>query len=146
MRAADPMTKVRRVDYKAKDMAGRVDAIDWARASKDLDAQGSALIEHLLSPAECDALAALYASAGLFRSRVVMERHGFGRGEYQYFSYPLPDLLGELRTAVYSHLVPVANHWNEAMGIDLRYPEKHADFVEREGLSALLTGSQTHAT
>jgi len=71
-----------------------------------------------------------YPNDEIFRSRVVMGRHGFGRGEYKYFSYPLPDLLSELRTAVYSHLVPVANHWNEAMGIDLRYPKKHADFVE----------------
>jgi hypothetical protein len=60
-----------------------------------------------------------------------MERHGFGRGEYKYFRYPLPDLLSELRTAVYPHLVPVANRWNEVMGIDMRYPGKHADFVER---------------
>src|ERR1700675_3418252 len=115
----------------ASDIAARVDALDWARASSDLDAQGCAVLKGLLSAEECRALAALYPDDSRFRSRVVMGRHGFGRGEYKYFSYPLPDLLGELRTAVYSHLVPVANHWNEAKGIDLRYPKKHADFVER---------------
>lgn len=88
-------------------------------------------MEQLLSPAECRAIAGLYPKDEIFRSRVVMGRHGFGRGEYKYFDYPLPDLLGELRTALYPHLVPIANHWNEAMGIDARYPEKHADFVER---------------
>ena len=89
---------------------------------KDLDQQGNAMIEQLLSPEECRAIAGLYPNDDLFRSRVVMGRHGFGRGEYKYFSYPLPDLLSELRTAVYPHLVPIANRWNEAMGIDVRYP------------------------
>ena len=108
----------------------RVDSLDWRGIGKELDQQGNAMIEQLLSLEECRAIAGLYPNDEIFRSRVVMGRHGFGRGEYKYFSYPLPDLLGELRTAVYSHLVPVANHWNEAMGIDLRYPKKHADFVE----------------
>jgi hypothetical protein len=110
--------------------AARVDALDWRGIGKELDQHGNAMIEQLLSPEECRAIAGLYPNDEIFRSRVVMGRHGFGRGEYKYFSYPLPDLLSELRTAVYSHLVPVANHWNEAMGIDLRYPKKHADFVE----------------
>jgi hypothetical protein len=109
----------------------RVDGFDWQRIGKDLDQQGNAMMEQLLSPEECRAIAGLYLNDDVFRSRVVMERHGFGHGEYKYFSYPLPDLLSELRTAVYPHLVPVANRWNEAMGIDVRYPEKHADFVER---------------
>src|ERR1700690_4450002 len=121
-------TTITRFESKAH---ARVAAIDWTQATNDLDAQGCAVLKGLLTPEECSELAALYPEHQIFRSRVVMGRHGFGRGEYKYFSYPLPDLLGELRTAVYSHLVPVANHWNEAMGIDLRYPEKHADFVER---------------
>ena len=108
-----------------------VDALDWQGIGKELDQQGKATVEPLLSPGECREIAGLYSKDEFFRSRVVMGRHGFGRGEYKYFGYPLPDLLRELRTAVYSHLVPVANHWNEAMGIDVRYPEKHADFVER---------------
>jgi uncharacterized protein len=115
----------------SKSTATRVKTIDWERVSKDLDAQGSAAIEGLLSPDECQALARLYPKDEIFRSRVVMARHGFGRGEYKYFSYPLPDLIAGLRTAIYPHLVPIANRWNNAMGIDVRYPEKHADFIER---------------
>jgi len=79
--------------------------IDWAQVSNDLDAQGSAVIERLISPAQCEALAALYPVDGLFRSRVVMGRHGFGRGEYKYFCYPLPDQISKLRTALYPPLV-----------------------------------------
>ena len=107
-----------------------VDTFDWQGIEKELDRHGNAVMEHLLSPEECRTIAGLYPKDEIFRSRVVMGRHGFGRGEYKYFSYPLPDLLGGLRTAVYPHLVPIANHWNEAMGIDARYPEKHADFIE----------------
>jgi uncharacterized protein len=114
-----------------KNAATRVKTIDWERVSQDLDAQGSAVIEGLLSPDESQALAGLYPKDDIFRSRIVMERHGFGRGEYKYFSYPLPDLIAALRTAIYPHLVPIANRWNSAMGIDVRYPGKHADFIER---------------
>jgi len=112
-------------------MEERVRAIDWERASHDLDAQGSATIGHLLSPTECARLAALYSRDGLFRSRVVMARHGFGRGEYKYFDYPLPDLIASLRKSFYPHLVPIANRWNAAMGLALRYPDRHADFLAR---------------
>jgi len=115
----------------AKSAAAKVRTLDWERVSQDLDAQGSAVIEAILSPEECWALAGLYMKDDIFRSRVVMERHGFGRGEYKYFSYPLPGLIAALRTAIYPHLVPIANRWNNAMGIDVRYPEKHADFIER---------------
>ena len=115
----------------ARNAAAKVRTLDWERVSQDLDAQGSAVIEAILSPAECQALAGLYMKDDIFRSRVVMERHGFGRGEYKYFSYPLPGLIAALRTAIYPHLVPLANRWNSAMGIDVRYPEKHADFIER---------------
>jgi len=108
-----------------------VASTDWRRVSHDLNAQGSAMLEHLLSPEECRAVSALYANDDLFRSRVVMGRHGFGRGEYKYFSYPLPELIANLRTAIYPHLLSVANRWNQAMGIDIRYPETHADFIAR---------------
>lgn len=112
-------------------IAERAEAINWERVSIDLDAAGSAMVDRLLSSEECKTLAGLYAHDGLFRSRVVMERHGFGRGEYKYFSYPLPDIIADLRTVFYPHLVPIANRWNTAMGINVRYPETHAEFVER---------------
>jgi len=109
----------------------RVAALDWERISQDLDAQGNALIERILSPDECRAIASLYPRDELFRSRIVMARHGFGRGEYKYFSYPLPDLVEDLRTAVYPQLVPIANRWSQAMGQEVRYPQKHSEFLER---------------
>jgi uncharacterized protein len=115
----------------AIDLAERVAAIDWARVSVDLDAEGSALIERLVSSAECEALASLYPVEALFRSRVVMARHGFGRGEYKYFSYPLPGLVEGLRSALYPRLAPIANRWYDAMGIDVRFPDRHVDFIER---------------
>jgi hypothetical protein len=114
-----------------RDLAARVAAIDWARAAQALNAGGSALLGPLLSPSECDALSALYAEEGLFRSRVVMARHGFGRGEYQYFRYPLPRAIAALRASLYEPLAPIANRWNAAMGLDVRYPTAHADFIAR---------------
>src|SRR6202166_4789910 len=101
------------------------------QASSDLDAQGCAVLKGLLSVEECRALAALYPDDSRFRSRVVMGRHGFGRGEYKYFSYPLPDLIAELRPALYAQLFGIANRWNEAMGVDIRYPERHQAFLKR---------------
>jgi uncharacterized protein len=115
----------------ASDIAARVDAIDWTQATAELDAQGCAVLKGLLSQDECHALAALYPDDSRFRSRVVMGRHGFGRGEYKYFSYPLPDLIAELRPALYVRLAGIANRWNEAMGIDIRYPASHAAFLKR---------------
>ena len=105
--------------------------VDWAHVWGELDARGCASLERLLTPGECGALAALYAGESSFRSRVVMARHGFGRGEYRYFAYPLPGLVARLREALYPRLVPVANRWNEAMGLEVRYPEAHADFLAR---------------
>ena len=109
----------------------RIKAIDWAQVADRLDAQGSAVIEKLASPEECQALAALYPSDGLFRSRVVMARHSFGRGEYKYFDYPLPDPIARFRAALYPPLALIANRWNSAMGIATRFPGKHADFIKR---------------
>jgi hypothetical protein len=113
------------------DVADRVQAFDWQRVSRHLDAHGCATIEGVLAPEECTALAALYSVDSMFRSRIVMGRHGFGRGEYKYFSYPLPDLVFALRTSIYPHLVPIANGWNTAMDIAVRYPEAHAEFIAR---------------
>jgi uncharacterized protein len=109
----------------------RVDAIDWGRAAADLDARGNATVAALLSPAECAAIAGLYSDEAHFRSRVVMERHGFGRGEYKYLRYPLPSLVTDLRTSLYAHLAPLANRWNEAMHIETRYPDAHVDYLAR---------------
>jgi uncharacterized protein len=116
---------------RATDVAKRVEAIDWVRVADDLDAQGSAVIERLISPVECRALAALYPRDDLFRSRVAMARHGFGRGEYKYFSYPLPDLIARLRAALYPRLAAVANRWHTSMGIGVRFPDRHAEFIAR---------------
>jgi len=116
---------------RSSEIAARVDAIDWAQATADLGAQGCAVLKGLLSPDECAALATLYPDDKNFRSRIVMGRHGFGRGEYKYFAYPLPDLISELRPALYARLCPGANRWNETMGIDIRYPDSHAAFLKR---------------
>jgi hypothetical protein len=112
-------------------VAERVSAIDWDRVSGDLDESGAAKVERLLSAIECDALSGLYERALHFRSRVVMARHGFGRGEYQYFRYPLPEIVGQLRKSAYPWLAPIANRWNAAMGIDVRYPPAHEEFIAR---------------
>ena len=111
-------------------IADRVAAIDWHRVSAELDAQGCAVIERLLPAEECRALAALYDEESRFRSRVVMARHGFGRGEYKYFAYPLPEIVATLRAALYPPLAEIANRWNDAMGISVRYPPEHASFLE----------------
>ena len=112
-------------------MLERINAIDWRQVSGDLDAQGSAVTEGLLTSKECETLAMVYSRPEIFRSRVVMSRHNFGRGEYQYFRYPLPDLIEQLRNAIYPHLVPVANRWNAAMGIEIRFPKRHENFLAR---------------
>ena len=115
----------------SSEIAARVDAIDWAQATRELDAQGCAVLNGLLSADECRALASLYPDDSRFRSRVVMGRHGFGRGEYKYFAYPLPPVIAELRPMLYARLRDVANRWNEAMGIDIRYPRDHGAFLKR---------------
>ena len=109
----------------------RLASFDWTAVAADLDAHGCSVIGPLLAPEQCDELAASYEAEGVFRSRVVMARHGFGSGEYQYFSYPLPRVVSELRAALYPPLVEVANRWNEAMGIEDHYPENHQAFLDR---------------
>jgi hypothetical protein len=109
--------------------AARVMQADWDRLSADLNAQGCAVLEKLLAPDECRRLASLYAKEDGFRSRVIMSRHGFGKGEYKYFAYPLPVPVASLRTALYPPLAVIANAWNARMGISTRYPETHADFL-----------------
>lgn len=115
----------------AKPAAQRVAMFDWQRVVQELDAEGYARIEGLLSPTECREIVELYSNDSLFRSRIVMGQHGFGRGEYQYFAYPLPDLVTRLRTAIYPYLVPIANRWNAALGVSSRYPEHHTDFLKQ---------------
>jgi hypothetical protein len=109
----------------------RLAAFDWRRIAADLDEYGCALMRGVLSPEECAQLAAGYSQLEQFRSRVIMQRYGFGKGEYQYFRYPLPDLVAELRSALYPHLAPIANRWYAAMGLEPRFPALHEDFIAR---------------
>ncbi|NVB85076.1 MAG: 2OG-Fe(II) oxygenase [Kofleriaceae bacterium] len=104
---------------------------DGPQIADRLDAEGYALLPGLLTAAECDAIVAGYADDARYRSRIVMARHNFGRGEYKYFAYPLPALVEELRTALYPQLVPIANRWNELLAIETRYPDGHAAFLAR---------------
>jgi hypothetical protein len=108
-----------------------LDKIDWTDIARTLDEDGAAIIHGLLGPEECVAVAQLYDNDCTFRSRVVMSRHGFGRGEYKYFAYPLPDIVATLRTSLYPHLADIANRWNSALGIAPRFPPAHADFLKR---------------
>ena len=112
-------------------LAQRIAWVDWDGVARDLDAHGCAQLPGLLDPRECDALAALYDQRDGFRSRVVMARHGFGRGEYRYFDHPLPAAVALLRSSLYPHLAPIADRWNAAMGIATRHPATHAQFLAR---------------
>ncbi|WHU01523.1 2OG-Fe(II) oxygenase [Sphingomonas sp. NIBR02145] len=108
-----------------------LDRFDWTAIAASLDTQGWAVLSGLLSPAECAGTAAFYDAEAGFRSRVVMARHGFGRGEYRYFAYPLPDIVAQLRTGLYPPLAAIANLWNHRMGIEQRFPPAHGDFLAR---------------
>jgi hypothetical protein len=121
-----PSASIISLDSAGVPAESRVAAYDWQTLAGDLDNYGCAVLPKLLSPVECRAIAGLYPEESHFRSHVHMARHGFGKGEYRYFKYPLPNLLGTLRTALYSRLVNVANEWNGRMEIDERYPVKHA--------------------
>ncbi|CUW20586.1 Uncharacterised protein [Serratia grimesii] len=102
---------------------------NWEAAARSLDDFGNAVLPTLLSPEQCDALSALYGQKEGFRARIIMSRHGFGRGEYQYFSYPLPSLLDELRHSLYAYIAPLANRWNRYLGIENAYPAELDDYI-----------------
>lgn len=125
------MTVVAKPRVPASSDSSGVEGMDWPDIATHLDGNGWAVLPRLLSPEECGAIAGLYGEESIFRSHIIMGRHGFGRGEYKYFSYPLPDIIADLRTALYPQLAPIANRWNESMGIDVRYPAVHADFIKR---------------
>lgn len=108
-----------------------IEGLDWARIEAELDAFGCATTGPLLTPEQCTAIAGLYDREDGFRSRIVMARHGFGRGEYKYFAAPLPGTVQALREGFWPRLAPLANRWNEAMGLAPRFPERHADFLAR---------------
>jgi hypothetical protein len=112
-------------------MADRVAALEWELIAQDLDSFGCATTGPLLTPDECAAISSSYDEDAIYRSRVVMGRHGFGKGEYKYFAYPLPDTIASLRTALYPPLARVANRWNEQMNIDQRFPPEHAAYLKR---------------
>ncbi|HEY6356380.1 MAG TPA: 2OG-Fe(II) oxygenase [Burkholderiaceae bacterium] len=116
---------------QADDLHSRIAGIDWPHVAAELDTQGAATIQRLLTRAQCEALASLYVRDDVFRSRVVMSRHGFGQGEYRYWRYPLPPLVAELRTMFYERLAPIANRWHEAMGHAVRFPDSHTEFIAR---------------
>jgi hypothetical protein len=122
-------------------VAERVASLDWARIESDLDERGCATAGPLLTPAECAALAGGYTQQELFRSRVIMSRHGFGRGEYQYYSYPLPEWIADLRASLYPRLARVANHWQQTLGREAIYPTDHDSFLDQ-----CLAAGQTRPT
>jgi len=108
----------------------RIDRQDWVQLTQDLDRHGCAIVSGILAPEECAALIASYDEDLLFRSRIVMSRHGFGRGEYKYFAYPLPEPVAALREALYPHLAVIANAWSEALRVDTRYPPQHQAYLD----------------
>jgi hypothetical protein len=112
-------------------IADRVAALDWQEITEDLNNQGCAIAKSVLTPEECQSLAGMYGEDKHFRSRIVMARHGFGRGEYKYWAYPLPDTVADLRSALYQRLSEVANRWNRIMGIVTRYPTEHEEYLAR---------------
>jgi hypothetical protein len=125
-RAAQPIAMGR---ADAPPIAARIAALDWARIGRELDGFGAAVTGALLTPQECAALASAYGDDGSFRSRVVMARHGFGRGEYKYFAYPRTEIVAALRTALYPPLATLANRWNEQLDLAQRYPADHASYL-----------------
>ena len=109
----------------------RVSALDWPRIETELNERGYATTGKILSVEQCRALASTYTDDVTFRSQVIMARHGFGRGEYKYFSYPLPEVIQDLRTSLYPHLAKVANRWEELLRLKLSYPLEHAKYLKK---------------
>jgi uncharacterized protein len=126
-----PQAKSQRLSDTAALIAARVAALDWARILADLDTRGVATTGALLTPAECAALAAMYPDETAFRSHIIMARHGFGKGEYKYFSRPLPALVDGLRSSLFPQLAPLANRWSEAMKLGVSYPGSLDEFLTR---------------
>lgn len=124
MKAAPKMAPVEALER-------RVDAYDWGAIGSDLNSFGCAVLKELLTPSEGRHLAALYPDEQHFRSHIHMARHGFGKGEYKYFRYPLPAMIAELRTALYPHAATFANEWNEKLNIRTQYPKEHVDYLKR---------------
>jgi len=122
--------RMRTAASEAASPADRAAQIAWSGVADELSRQGAAVLERLITADECRELALLYPHEEHFRSHVVMSRHGFGKGEYRYFKYPLPNLTAGLRTALYPRLVPIANDWNRRMGVGTRYPARHEDFLD----------------
>lgn len=115
----------------AKTVAEQVNALNWGCVAQDLDTRGYALLERIISADECQAVTALYVDDRVFRRHIIMEQRGYGRGEYKYFSYPLPNQIAGLRSTLYPYLAPIASGWNAAMGIAVRFPEQLAEFIAR---------------
>src|SRR5262249_8493709 len=113
------------------DVAARVAALDWERIAADLDAYGCATTGALLTADECTEVSSRYAADSPYRSRVIMARHGFGRGEYKYFAYPLPGMVASLRESLYAPLAAIANRWNEQMCVAQHFPATHAAYLKR---------------
>lgn len=113
-----------------ENLVNRVAALDWASLTKELDERGAVTTGSLLSMHECAELRRLYGAPHQFRSKVIMARHGFGQGEYQYFAYPLPQPVADLRGAFYPRLAPLANQWAQRLGEERRFPDAHESFLE----------------
>jgi hypothetical protein len=129
--AAEVIGDARPLNAGVEAMDRQLDAVDWVGVSEALDGQGWAVLPGLFTPAQADSIAALYDREDGFRSQVVMARHGFGRGAYKYFSYPLPERVQALRTSAYPHLAPIANRWQARLGKDVRFPHDHVQFLAR---------------
>ena len=125
-----PETKVP-VDRSTQSKEDRTSRYDWDAIDSELSSYGAAVLPKLLTPKECALIAALYSKEEHFRSHIIMARHGFGKGEYRYFKYPLPELISVLRSRLYSRLAPIANQWSERMGEEKRYPAEHSEFLKR---------------